>query len=216
MLASGLREEAQATVSNKPGHRGEREVSRKTIARGMPGHARMLILFCMRGCGCIERPAFPAPSDLGAAKRFLHNSGKSRRGNAGSHVNLRPRHCERSEAIHSQGNGDNGLLRRFAPRNDGLRIGCLKIESISSSRTSERSERDPGPITTDVCVAQDWSYNPIDNSDRWLWVPRSRAQLRTRRGRHRDITHLRDPLTRSDDLEMPHTCSRHPVFQRRQ
>src|SRR5258705_4059776 len=27
-------------------------------------YARMLILFCMRGCGRIERPAFPAPSDL--------------------------------------------------------------------------------------------------------------------------------------------------------
>jgi hypothetical protein len=24
----------------------------------------MLILFCMRGCGRIERPAFPAPSDV--------------------------------------------------------------------------------------------------------------------------------------------------------
>src|SRR6266481_297655 len=35
--ASGVREEAQATVSNKPGHREEHEVSRKTIARGMPG-----------------------------------------------------------------------------------------------------------------------------------------------------------------------------------
>src|SRR5712671_3904701 len=70
MLASSLREGAQATVSNKPGHRGEREVSRKTIARGMPGdfrcdrgdYARMLILFCMRGCGRVGRPAFPAPS----------------------------------------------------------------------------------------------------------------------------------------------------------
>src|SRR5258707_9828102 len=40
MLASSLREEAQMTVSNKPGHRGEREVSRKTIARGMPGDFR--------------------------------------------------------------------------------------------------------------------------------------------------------------------------------
>src|SRR6185369_14816197 len=39
MLASSLREEAQATVSNKPGHRGEHEVSRKTIARGMPGRS---------------------------------------------------------------------------------------------------------------------------------------------------------------------------------
>ena len=44
----------------------------KTIARGMPGvfrcdrgdYARMLILFCMRGCGRIKRPAFPAPSDI--------------------------------------------------------------------------------------------------------------------------------------------------------
>jgi hypothetical protein len=37
MPASSLREEAQATVSNKRGHRGEREVSRKTIAQGRPG-----------------------------------------------------------------------------------------------------------------------------------------------------------------------------------
>src|SRR4029453_319344 len=42
--ASSLREDAQATVSSKPGHRGEREVSRKTIARGMPGDFR-----CDRG-----------------------------------------------------------------------------------------------------------------------------------------------------------------------
>src|SRR6266581_3915480 len=40
MPASSLREEVQTTVSNKPGHRGEREVSRKTIARGMPGLLR--------------------------------------------------------------------------------------------------------------------------------------------------------------------------------
>jgi hypothetical protein len=33
-LASSLREQAQATVTTKPGHRGEREVSRKTIAQG--------------------------------------------------------------------------------------------------------------------------------------------------------------------------------------
>jgi hypothetical protein len=36
MPASSLREDAQATVSNKPGHRGEHEVSRKTIAQGEP------------------------------------------------------------------------------------------------------------------------------------------------------------------------------------
>src|SRR6478736_1664360 len=38
-LASSLREEAQATVATKPGHRGEREVSRKTIAQGRPGYS---------------------------------------------------------------------------------------------------------------------------------------------------------------------------------
>src|SRR5437773_3104539 len=72
MLASSLREEAQMTVSNKPGHRGEREVSRKTIARGMPGenrcdrgdYARVLFLLCTRGCGRVGRPAFPAPSEF--------------------------------------------------------------------------------------------------------------------------------------------------------
>src|SRR5258707_5822094 len=70
MLASSLREGAQATVSNKPGHRGEREVSRKTIAQGRPGllrctcgdYARVLYLFRTRGRGCIGHPAFPAPS----------------------------------------------------------------------------------------------------------------------------------------------------------
>ena len=39
-LASSLREDAQATVATKPGHRGDHEVSRKTIARGMPGYFR--------------------------------------------------------------------------------------------------------------------------------------------------------------------------------
>src|SRR5712672_679193 len=44
MLASSLREDAQATVSNKPGHRGEREVSRKAIARGMPGETGVTVV----------------------------------------------------------------------------------------------------------------------------------------------------------------------------
>ena len=42
--ASSLREDAQATVSSKPGHRGEREVSRKTIARGMPGRSGVTVV----------------------------------------------------------------------------------------------------------------------------------------------------------------------------
>jgi hypothetical protein len=83
MQASSLREEAQATVSNKRGHRGEREVSRKTIAQGMPGVSGVTVVttlvclfFYTRGCGRIARPAFPAPSE---GERFLQNSGASRR-----------------------------------------------------------------------------------------------------------------------------------------
>src|SRR4029077_19818347 len=78
--ASSLREEAQATVSSKPGHRGEREVSRKTIARGMPGRCGCAVVtmvvclfFYTRGCGRIARPAFPAPSEF-QGERFRHNS----------------------------------------------------------------------------------------------------------------------------------------------
>ena|SRR5258706_7727659 len=41
MLASSLREEARAT---EPGHRGEHEVSRKTIARGMPGETGVTVV----------------------------------------------------------------------------------------------------------------------------------------------------------------------------
>src|SRR5437763_702462 len=75
MLASSLREEAQMTVSNKPGHRGEHEVSRKTIARGVPGETGVtvvttlvcFILFRTRDCGRIQRPAFPAPSGFSGA-----------------------------------------------------------------------------------------------------------------------------------------------------
>jgi hypothetical protein len=43
-LASSLREEAQATVTRKPDHRGEHEISRKTIARGMPGETGVTVV----------------------------------------------------------------------------------------------------------------------------------------------------------------------------
>src|SRR2546426_12171195 len=66
------------TVSNKPGHRGEREVSRKTIARGVPGETGVtvvtmlvcFVLFRTRDCGRIQRPAFPAPSDFSGRMAF--------------------------------------------------------------------------------------------------------------------------------------------------
>ncbi len=83
MLASSLREDAQATVSNKPGHRGEREVSRKTIARGMPGRSGVTVVtnscvcfFYTRGCGCIGHPAFPAPSIVKSGETVFAKLGR--------------------------------------------------------------------------------------------------------------------------------------------
>ena len=87
--ASSLREDAQATVSTKPGHREEREVSRKTIARGMPGCSGVTVVttlvclfFYTRGCGRIARPAFPAPSDIKGTRNSCTARANSRRGNA--------------------------------------------------------------------------------------------------------------------------------------
>ena len=59
-------------VARKPGHQGERGISRKTIARGMPGDSGVTVVtnacayyHCARGYGRAERPAFPAPLSLG-------------------------------------------------------------------------------------------------------------------------------------------------------
>jgi hypothetical protein len=38
------RQLSQATVARKPGHRGERDISRKTIARGMPGDSGVTVV----------------------------------------------------------------------------------------------------------------------------------------------------------------------------
>ncbi len=55
-----------------PVPRGERGVSRKAIAQGVPDRFGEPVVttclwafypFCPRGCGCVRRPAFPAPSD---------------------------------------------------------------------------------------------------------------------------------------------------------
>jgi hypothetical protein len=53
----------------------------------MPGDAGVTVvitlvcsfLFCMRGCGRIARPAFPAPSVFEG--KVMHDSGAKRRGN---------------------------------------------------------------------------------------------------------------------------------------
>src|SRR6185369_9030106 len=81
MLASSLREDAQATVSNKPGHRGEHEVSRKTIARGMPVRSGVTVVTTL-GCLFLSAPRLRARWAPGIpcalCNRRAKNSGKPR------------------------------------------------------------------------------------------------------------------------------------------
>jgi hypothetical protein len=63
-LVSSLREVPQVTVAKEPDRRGELEVSRKTIARGMPGDSGVTVVTtCTLFAAAHRRPAFPAPSD---------------------------------------------------------------------------------------------------------------------------------------------------------
>ena len=95
-----------STPGQKPGGRrlespvlrGERAISRKTIAQGRPGRLGrtcMLVCvlpFCTRDRGCGQHPAFPAPSSLMRVcdppslpelrRDKLQNSGRPCRGNA--------------------------------------------------------------------------------------------------------------------------------------
>src|SRR5580658_1837540 len=74
-----------------PVHQGDHGGAVNTIAQEMPGDSGepvvttlvCFVLFCMRGCGCIMRPAFPAPSVIGGDGRFMHNPGEGA-----------PRECE--------------------------------------------------------------------------------------------------------------------------
>src|SRR5258708_24343308 len=88
------------TVARKPGHRGEHEENRKTIAQGMPVETGEPVedyrILC--GHGCIGHPAFPAPSSSRVALRPL-TFGANELANLGRSVSrecglMFQRHCE--------------------------------------------------------------------------------------------------------------------------
>src|SRR6266403_4716008 len=90
------------TVTTGIRRRGEHDISRKTIARGMPGlfrctcgdYARVPLNIRTRGYGCIGHPAFPAPSVDRGANVSGKTSGASHRESAEVCVKFEPRHCE--------------------------------------------------------------------------------------------------------------------------
>src|SRR5260370_34238677 len=106
MLASSLREEAQATVSNKPGHRGEREVSRKTIARGMPGRSGVTMVTMLVCFVYFAREAAGALGARHSLRPLISESGtsmaKTRTHRAARTRTYVSRHCEErsDESIH--------------------------------------------------------------------------------------------------------------------
>ena len=69
------------TAATKPGSRGERAISVKTIAQGMPDDLAEPVVsaasfsFCWRAMGCGQHPAFPAPSYFSGGRRFLQKLG---------------------------------------------------------------------------------------------------------------------------------------------
>src|SRR5258705_6120466 len=94
-------------------------------------YARMLILFCMRGCGCIGHPAFPAPSEFQKAGRSWQTS----RETCGEIAKLCLTSLRGAPATKQSSFLPGAKMDCFAcARNDGLRIGCLKIESEKCDR----------------------------------------------------------------------------------
>src|SRR6202022_1525592 len=91
--ASSLREEPQTTVTNKPDHRGEHEVSRKTIACGNAGCSGATVVttlvcylhFAHEAAGAAGIRHSPRPL---SGERFMHNPGASRREGAYARLEL--------------------------------------------------------------------------------------------------------------------------------
>src|SRR5215469_12612715 len=97
-------------------------------------YARMLLPFCIRGCGCNWRPAFPAPSAL-RGTTSMQSSGMSCRENA------KARHCEEQNCRAGKAAAE---LRGARPRAaGGPPLSLLHSDCEAVSRV--RSHISPGP-----------------------------------------------------------------------
>jgi hypothetical protein len=127
-----------ATVTNKPDHRGEPEISRKTIARGMPGETGVTVVttlvcflyFAYEAAGASSARHSLRPLNRGLRK-FLANLGRNARRDCEA---VSQRHCEErsDEAIHSCCCMD--CFASLAMTISKLFcLGCLKIEVMCES-----------------------------------------------------------------------------------
>jgi hypothetical protein len=107
---------SQATGARKPGPRGERDISRKTIAQGMPGVSGepvvttlvCFIYFAREAAGAAGtrlslRPLFSE------AIRIVHRSGALRRENAEACANCDVITCDKHEALAQGSDSDETI-----------------------------------------------------------------------------------------------------------
>src|SRR6185369_10473647 len=134
------------TVSNKPGHRGDHEVSRKTIARGMPGRSGVTVVTTL-GCLFLSAPRLRARWAPGipcalysrSGERSCKTSGASRRGIAESYLEGWRRHAKPVRAKRG-GEGRTRtfeVIRRLIYSQLPLPLGTLPL-STASQPTQER------------------------------------------------------------------------------
>ena len=148
MLASSWRKSfSLMTVTTKPDHWGERAISRKTIAWGMPDESRcdrgdylVCFLFLHMRLRRVERPAFPAPSEFQMASH-RQNSRGSRGENAELWV-----FCAAPLRTRQRHHGSSSLLRE-AVRSRRAKLALSfpsSREAVGRVAHRERSERCAG------------------------------------------------------------------------
>ena len=125
------------TVTKEPDHRGEHEISRKTIARGMPDVSGVTVVTnaratyqYTRGCGRTRRPAFPAPSILGG---YRINASLGR---------FAPRECESMSFVIARSEATKQSIVRHALRHGLLRGACHRAR-VRATRWLAMTGRPP-------------------------------------------------------------------------
>src|SRR2546430_1489015 len=68
------------------------------------------------------------------------------------------------------GTSENLGVRRFVHKIEGTKRWARRYP-LTPSRTSERSERDAGPISPNGYVGPSGGRSSVYNRHRWLWVP---------------------------------------------
>jgi len=103
------------TEANKPGTPGRSRSSRSTIAQGVPDVSALPVVTtacvhhypsCTRGCGCGQRPAFPAPSFFKGGLRC-----KARTRNRAAGMRRRASHLHRHSGARAERASYDAQLR---------------------------------------------------------------------------------------------------------